>query len=58
MSGKQLELLKEIVPRLSRVVVIGNSTIPGDAQALRETVLAAGSYEIYLRYLDVLDPRI
>jgi putative tryptophan/tyrosine transport system substrate-binding protein len=57
MSGKQLELLKEIVPKLSRVAVIGNSTIPGDAQALRETVLAAGAYEIYLRYLDVTDPK-
>ncbi|HXF76954.1 MAG TPA: ABC transporter substrate-binding protein [Methylomirabilota bacterium] len=57
MGGKQLELLKEIVPKLSRVAVIGNSTIPGDAQALRETVLAAGAYEIYLRYLDVRDPK-
>ena len=56
-GGKQLDLLKEIVPKLSRVAVIGNSTIPGDAQALRETVLAAGAYEIYLRYLDVLDPK-
>jgi putative ABC transport system substrate-binding protein len=57
MSGKQLELLKQIVPKLSRVAVIGNSTVPGDAQGLRETVLAAGSFEIYLRYLDVLDPK-
>jgi putative ABC transport system substrate-binding protein len=57
MGGKQLELLKEIVPRLSRVAVIGNSTNPGDAQALRETVLTAGSSEVYLRYLDVLDPK-
>jgi putative tryptophan/tyrosine transport system substrate-binding protein len=57
MSGKQLELLKEIIPKLSRVAVIGNSTNPGDAQALRETVLAAGSFEVYLRYLDVLDPK-
>ena len=48
MGGKQLELLKEIIPKLSRVAVVGNSTVPGDAQALRETVLAAGSYEIYL----------
>ena len=56
-SGKQLELLKEIVPKLSRVAIIGNSSNPGDAQALRETVLAAGSFEIYLRYLDVLDPK-
>ncbi len=57
MSGKQLALMKEILPKLSRVAVIGNSTNPGDAQALRETVLAAGSFEIYLRYLDVLDPK-
>src|SRR5262245_46590958 len=57
MGGKQLELLKEIVPKLTRVAVIGNSTVPGDAQALRETVLAAGAYEIYLRYLDVPDPK-
>ena len=55
MSGKQLELLKQVVPKLSRVAVIGNSTNPGDAQTLRETVLAAGAYEIYLRYLDVQD---
>jgi putative ABC transport system substrate-binding protein len=57
MSGKQLELLKEILPKLSRVAVIGNSTNPGDAQSLRETVLAAGFFEIYLRYLDVLDSK-
>jgi putative ABC transport system substrate-binding protein len=37
--------------------VISNSTNPGDAQALRETVLAAGAYEIYLRYLDVQDAK-
>ena len=57
MSGKQLDLLKQIVPKLSRVAVIGNSNVPGDAQALRETVLAAGSFDVYLRYLDVPDPK-
>jgi putative ABC transport system substrate-binding protein len=56
-GGKQLELLKEISPKISRVAVIGNSANPGDAQALRETVLAAGSFEVYLRYLDILDPK-
>jgi ABC-type uncharacterized transport system substrate-binding protein len=56
-GGKQLELLKEIAPKISRVAVIGNSTIQGDAQALRETVLAAGTRDVYLRYLDVLDPK-
>ena len=29
LSGKRLELLKEIVPKLSRVAVLGTSTEPG-----------------------------
>ena len=56
-SGKRLELLKEIVPRLSRVAVLGTSTNPGNAQALRETELAAGAFGVQLQYLDVLDPK-
>ena len=32
LSGKQLELLKEVVPKLSRVAVFGTSTNPGNAQ--------------------------
>src|SRR5262249_55266591 len=35
-SGKQLELLKEIVPKLSHVAVFGTLTNPGNAQSLRE----------------------
>jgi putative ABC transport system substrate-binding protein len=56
-SGKQLELLKEIVPRLSRVAVLGNSTHPGNAQAVKETELAAGVLAVQLQYLDVRDPK-
>jgi putative tryptophan/tyrosine transport system substrate-binding protein len=56
-SGKQLELLKEIVPRLSRVAVLGSSTTPGNAQALKETELAAGALAVQLQYLDVRDPK-
>ena len=56
-SGKQLELLKEIVPRLSRVAVLGNSTNPGNAQALKEIELAAGVFGVKLQYLDVLDSK-
>src|SRR5499426_319728 len=37
LAGKRLELLKEIVPKLSRVVVLGELKNPGNAQALRET---------------------
>jgi ABC-type uncharacterized transport system substrate-binding protein len=56
-SGKQLELLKEIVPRLSRVAVLGTSTQPGYAQVLKETELAAGALRVKLQYLDVLNPK-
>ena len=57
LSGKQLELLREIVPKLSRVAVLGNSTEPGNAQALREVELAAKAFGVKLQYLDVLDPK-
>jgi putative ABC transport system substrate-binding protein len=57
LSGKQLELLKEIVPRLSRVAVFGTSTRPGNAQSLREVELAAGAFGVKLQYLDVLSPK-
>ena len=54
--GKQLELLKEIVPRLSRVAVLGDSTEPLHAQALRETERAARTLRVQLQYLDVRGP--
>ena len=54
LSGKQLELLKEIVPRIARVAVFGSSTEPGNAQSLRETELAAGAVGVKLQYLDIL----
>ena len=56
-SGKRLELLKEIVPRLSRVAVLGNSTNVGNAQQLKETERAAGVFGMQLQSLDVVDAR-
>jgi putative ABC transport system substrate-binding protein len=53
-SGKQLELLKEIVPKLSRVAVLGTSTQPGNAQSLRETELAARAFGVKVQFLDIL----
>jgi len=55
LSGKRLELLKEIIPRLSRVAVLGTSNYPGNAQALREVELAAGAFGVKLQYLDIRD---
>jgi putative tryptophan/tyrosine transport system substrate-binding protein len=54
LSGKQLELMKEIVPTLSRVAVLGTSTRSGNAQSLKETELAAGAFGVKLQYLDIL----
>ena len=55
-SGKRLELLKEVVPKLSRVAVFGTSTQPGNAQSLKEVELAARPLGVMLQYLDVLGP--
>ena len=57
LSGKQLELLKEIIPKLSRVAVLGTSTEPGQRQVLKEIELAAEVFEVQLQSLDVLSPK-
>ena len=54
LSGKRLELLKEIIPKLTRVAVLGNSTSPGNADTLKELELAAQELKVKLQYLDVL----
>jgi putative ABC transport system substrate-binding protein len=56
LSGKQMELLKEIIPMLSRVAVFGTAR-PGNAQMLREVELAAGAFGVKLQYLDILNPK-
>jgi len=56
-SGKQLELLKEILPSLSRAAVFGTSTQPGNSQVLKEVELAAGALAVKLQYVDILVSR-
>ena len=55
--GKQLALLKEIIPKLSRVAILGSSTRPGTAQAFMEAQLAAPALSVQLQYLEVADPK-
>jgi putative ABC transport system substrate-binding protein len=57
LSGKRLEILREVVPKLSRVAVFGTSTQPDHALSLREIGLASGSLNVQLQYLDVLGPK-
>jgi putative ABC transport system substrate-binding protein len=52
-SGKRLEILKDVVPGLSRVAVLGASDNPGNAQALKEVEHAAGPLKVQLQYLDI-----
>ena len=53
LSGKRLELLKEILPKLSRAAILGISGIPGNARALKETELTAASLGVQTQYLDI-----
>ena len=57
LSGKRLELLREVLPKLFRVAVLGTSIQPGNTQSLKETELAARAFGIQLQHLDVLDPK-
>jgi putative ABC transport system substrate-binding protein len=57
LSGKRLELLKEIVPRLSRVAVFTTSTSSGRTQIQKELDLAAGALGVRLQYPDILSPK-
>jgi putative tryptophan/tyrosine transport system substrate-binding protein len=57
LSGKQLELLKEIIPRLARVAIVGNSNEPGNAQALKETEVAARALGLQPYYFDARDAK-
>jgi putative ABC transport system substrate-binding protein len=56
LSGKQLELLKEIIPRLSRVAVVGSSLHPGTAQSIKEMDQAAATVKVQLQHVDILEP--
>ena len=53
LAGKRLELLREVLPKLSRLAVLGNSTNAGNGIQLRETERAAATIGVQLQYLDI-----
>jgi putative ABC transport system substrate-binding protein len=57
LSGKRLEILREVVPKLSRVAVLGTSTNPAYAQVMKEVELVAKAFGVKLQNLDVLDSK-
>ena len=52
-TGKQMELLREIVPGLVHVGALGSSVEPGNAQTLREAEGAAQALGLKLQYFEV-----
>jgi ABC-type uncharacterized transport system substrate-binding protein len=57
LSGKRLELLKDVVPRLSRVAVFTSSASPDHTQVIKEAELAAGSLQLKLQTHDIRSPK-
>ena len=53
LAGKRLELLKEAIPKLSRVAVLWNPRNPGNAQQWKESQLAARELGLQLHSMEV-----
>jgi ABC-type uncharacterized transport system substrate-binding protein len=56
LSLKRLELLKEVIPRLSRVAVLWSSDRAGQKPQMEEIELAANALRLNLQPLDVPEP--
>jgi ABC-type uncharacterized transport system substrate-binding protein len=57
LGGKRLEILKDTLPGLARVAVIGTSTTPGNEQSLVDVKRAAGALAVQLQVLDISGPQ-
>src|SRR3989454_9279132 len=53
LNGKRLEILKETVPKISRVALLMSPNIPGNAIDLKETELAARSLRLRSQLFEV-----
>jgi ABC-type uncharacterized transport system substrate-binding protein len=56
LSGKRLELLREVVARISRVAVLSNPAALNSQLQMRETEVAARALGVQLQPLDVRNP--
>jgi putative ABC transport system substrate-binding protein len=53
LSGKRVELLKELLPKLSRVAALGTTAEPGNAQNVKQSELAAGMLGLQFHYFEI-----
>lgn len=56
LTGKRLELLKETLPKLSRVATIWNTANPGNTPLLRDTEVAARQLGLELQSVGIRSP--
>jgi putative ABC transport system substrate-binding protein len=52
LTGKQLQLLKQIMPKLARVAVLGNSKAAGNAQSIKVIEETAKALKVQSHYLN------
>ena len=57
LAGKQLQLLKEVVPKVSRVALLRNPDNPAAAAMLREAEAAARALGVRLQTLEARNPQ-
>lgn len=57
LGGKRLEILRDTIPGLARVAIIGTSTTPGNAQALADVERAASTLALGVQVLEILGPQ-
>ncbi len=55
-SAKRIELLKELLPKLSRIAILWDADGPGPTVAFKEYNAAAGAFKLELRSLEVRGP--
>ena len=56
LSGKRFELLKELLPKLSKVAVLAAAASPAAADFIKEAQLAAQTFSVELKVLSASNP--
>ena len=56
LSAKRIELLKELLPKLSRIAILWDADAPGPTVAFKEYNAAAGAFKLELRSLELHGP--
>ena len=55
-SVKELELLRDAIPKLAKVAVLGDPSHPGDTQALADLRKVAPAFRLQVQFFDLREP--